>query len=325
MNVLLRVGAILAVVIGFAIQPCVVAAQNFPQRPLRIICPSPPGGAVDFLSRVVAQELAASFGVSAIVDNRAGASAVIASELLAKSPADGYTLMLGYSSHATNPMFFRKLPYDTLKDFAAVAHMGYIPLLLVVHPSVPAHSVAELIALAKARPGQLQFAAGAAGGGPSIAGQLFRYMAGIDIVQVPYKGNAPALIDLLGGRVTMMFDTIATSLAHARSGRLRMFAVTSAQRSSLAPEVLTMGEAGLPGFDVRAWFVVLAPSRTPRVIVAKLNAVINRATSDPDIRSRLSSQGVESVGGSPEQTDAFIRAEVKRWQEIIKAAGMTAD
>ena len=260
-----------------------------------------------------------------IVDNRAGASAVIGSELLAKSPADGYTLMLGYSSHATNPMFFKKLPYDTLRDFAGVAHVGYIPLLLVVHPSVPANSVAELIALAKSRPGQLQFAAGAAGGGPSMAGQLFKYMAGIDVIQVPYKGNAPALIDLLGGRVTLMFDTIATSLAHARAGRLRMLAVTSAQRSSLAPEVLTMGEAGLPGFDVRAWFVVLAPSRTPREIVVKLNAVINNVTRNPDLRSRLSSQGVESVGGSPEQTDAFIRAEVNRWQVIIKSAGMTAD
>jgi tripartite-type tricarboxylate transporter receptor subunit TctC len=325
MSFLLRVGVNLAVVIGFAVQPLGAAAQKFPQRPLRIICPSPPGGAVDFLSRVVAQELAESFGVPVIVDNRAGASAVIGSELLAKSPADGYTLMLGYSSHATNPMFFKKLPYDTLRDFAGVAHVGYIPLLLVVHPSVPANSVAELIALAKSRPGQLQFAAGAAGGGPSMAGQLFKYMAGIDVIQVPYKGNAPALIDLLGGRVTLMFDTIATSLAHAKAGRLRMLAVTSAQRSSLAPEVLTMGEAGLPGFDVRAWFVVLAPSRTPREIVVKLNAVINNVTRNPDLRSRLSSQGVESVGGSPEQTDAFIRAEVKRWQVIIKSAGMTAD
>ena len=325
MSFLLRVGVNMAVVIGFAVQPLGAAAQKFPQRPLRIICPSPPGGAVDFLSRVVAQELAESFGVPVIVDNRAGASAVIGSELLAKSPADGYTLMLGYSSHATNPMFFKKLPYDTLRDFAGVAHVGYIPLLLVVHPSVPANSVAELIALAKSRPGQLQFAAGAAGGGPSMAGHLLKYMAGIDIIQVPYKGNAPALIDLLGGRVTMMFDTIATSLAHAKAGRLRMLAVTSAQRSSLAPEVLTMGEAGLPGFDVRAWFVVLAPSRTPREIVVKLNAVINNAARNPDVRSRLSSQGVESVGGSPEQTDAFIRAEVNRWQEIIKSAGMTAD
>ena len=325
MRFLLRVCVNLAVVVGFAVQPLDAVAQKFPQRPLRMICPSPPGGAVDFLSRVVAQELAASFGVPVIVDNRAGASAVIASELLAKSAADGYTLMLGYSSHATNPMFFKKLPYDTLKDFAGVAHMGYIPLLLVVHPSVPASSVSELIALAKARPGQLQFAAGAAGGGPSIAGQLLKHMAAIDIVQVPYKGNAPALVDLLGGRVTMMFDTIATSLAHARTGRLRMLAVSSAQRSSLAPEVLTMGEAGLPGFDVRAWFVVLAPARTPREIVVKLNAVINNVTRNPDLRSRLSAQGVEAVGGSPEQIDAFIRAEVKRWQEIIKSAGMTAD
>jgi len=290
-----------------------------------MICPSPPGGAVDFLSRTVGQKLAEGLGVSVIVDNRAGASAVIGSDLLAKSAADGYTLMMGYSTHATNPMFIKKLPYDSVRDFAGVALVGYIPLLLVVHPAVPATSVKDLIALAKAKPGQLQFAAGAAGGGPSMAGHMFRYLADIDIIRVPYKGNAPALIDLLGGRVTMMFDTIATSLVHAKTGRLRMLAVTSTQRSTLAPEMPTMAEAGLPGFDVRAWFAVMAPARTPRAILATLNAEINKAFKDPDFRSRLANEGVEIVGGTPEQTDAFIRSEMNRWQKIITAAGMTAD
>ena len=205
------------------------------------------------------------------------------------------------------------------QSFSGIVHVGDIPLLLVVHPSVAATSVRELIALAKARPGHLQFAAGAAGGGPSMAGLLFRQSAGIDIVQVAYKGNAPALTDLLGGQVTMMFDTINTSSALAKAGRLRALAVTSTMRSSLAPELPTMIEAGLPGFDVRAWFAVMAPARTPRDIVQKLNAEINHALNDPTLRSRLSADGIELVGGTPAEIDAFIRAEMARWPKIIKA------
>ena len=295
------------------------AAQNFPTRPMRMITPSPPGGSVDLLARTVAQYLAKSFGVPVIVDNRAGASAVIGTELLAKSAPDGHTLMLGYSTHATNPIFIKKLPYDTLNDFTGIVHVGDIPLLLVVHPSLAATSVRDLIALAKARPGQLQFAAGAAGGGPAMAGLLFRQSAGIDIVQVSYKGNAPALTDLLGGQVTMMFDTINTSIALTKAGRLRALAVTSTKRSSLAPELPTMVEAGLPGFDVRAWFAVMAPARTPRDIVQRLNMEINNALNDPAIRSRLSADGIELVGGTPAEINAFIRAEMTRWPKIIKA------
>ena len=295
------------------------AADKYPARPIRMICPSPPGGAVDMLARVVSQRLAERFGVPVIVDNRAGASAVIGSELLVKSPPDGHTLMLGYSTHATNPIFIKNLPYDTQKDFSAVTMVGYIPLLLVVHPAVAATSVKDLIALAKAKPGQLQFAAGAAGGGPSMAGLLFRQMAAIDIAQIPYKGNAPALIDLLGGQVTMMFDTIGTSLPLARAGRLRMLAVTGIKRSSLVPEMPTMAEVALPGFDVRAWFAVMAPAKTPRDIVNKLNVEINKGLADPAVHVKLAADGVEVVGGTPEQADAFIRAEMERWPRIIKA------
>jgi tripartite-type tricarboxylate transporter receptor subunit TctC len=277
------------------------------------------GGSVDILARTVGQYLAASLGVPVIVDNRVGASGMIGTELLAKSPPDGYTMMMGYSAHATNPIFIKKLPYDTLNDFSGVVHIGDIPLLLVVHPSVPAQSVRELIALAKARPGQLQFAAGATGGGPSMAGLLLNQMAGLDIVQVSYKGNAPAQVDLLGGQVTMMFDTINTSIALARAGRLRALAVTSLKRSSLAPELPTMAEAALPGFDVRAWYAVMVPARTRREIVQKLNVEINKALNDPAIRSRLSGDGVELVGGTPEAADDFIRSEMARWPKIIKA------
>ena len=288
---------------------------------MRMIAPSPAGGSVDILARTVGQYLAANLGVPVIVDNRAGASGMIGTEMLAKSPPDGYTMMMGYSAHATNPIFINKLPYDTLRDFSGVVHVGDIPLLLVVHPAVAAHTVRELIALAKARPGQLQFAAGATGGGPSMAGLLLNQMAGTDISQVSYKGNAPAQIDLLGGQVTMMFDTINTSIGFARAGRLRALAVTSLKRSSLAPELPTMAEAALPGFDVRAWYAVLVPARTPRDLVEKLNVEINKALNDPAIRARLAGDGVELVGGTPGETDAFIRMEMARWPKIIKVGG----
>ena len=307
--------------IALLLHPLVVTAQKFPSRPMRMIAPSPAGGSVDILARTVGQYLAANLGVPVIVDNRVGASGVIGTELLAKSPPDGYTMMMGYSAHATNPIFIKKLPYDTLKDFSAVVHVGDIPLLLVVHPAVAAHSVRELIALAKARPGQLQFAAGATGGGPSMAGLLLNQMAGTDVVQVSYKGNAPAQVDLLGGQVTMMFDTINTSIGFAKAGRLRALAVTSLKRSALAPDLPTMAEAALPGFDVRAWYAVLVPARTPRDLVQKLNAEINKALNDPAIRTRLSNDGVELVGGTPEEADAFIRAEMARWPKIVKTGG----
>ena len=310
-----------AALIALALLPLATAAQQCPSRPMRMICPSPPGGSVDILSRTVAQFLAASYSVPVIVDNRVGASAVIGSELLAKAPPDGHTMMMAYSSHATNPIFIKKLPYDTLKDFSGVAHVGDIPLLLVVHPAVPAQSARELIALARARPGQLQFAAGAQGGGPSMAGMMLNQLAGVDVVQVSYKGNAPAQVDLLGGQVTMMFDTINTSIGLAKAGRLRALAVTSPKRSALAPELPTMAESGLPGFDVRAWFGVIVPARTPRDLVRKLNTEINKALNDPAIRTRLTGDGVELAGGTPEEFDAFIRAEMARWPKIIKTGG----
>ena len=303
----------------------IAGAQPYPSRAVRIIVPVPPGGGVDFLSRALGQKLSDSIGVPVIIDNRPGASAAIGTEQLARSAPDGYTLMMAYSAHATNPIFNSKLPYDTAKDFAALVHVGYIPLLLVVHPSLPATSVKQLIALAKARPGQIQYASGGAGAGAHLSGELLKHMAGIDLIHVPYKGNAPALNDVIGGQVPIMFDTITTCIQHARAGRLRMLAVTSAKRTAQAPEAPTMAEAGLPGFEVSAWYVMLAPAQTPREIVGRLNSELNKAMNDPDLRSRLSNQGVELVGGSAEQADSFIRSEVSRWQKIIKATGMSGN
>lgn len=320
MTCLMRFAAIVAVS-AVASMPAATAAQDFPNRAIRMVAPIPPGGGVDIIARSVSAKLTEKLGVPVVVDNRAGGAGVIGSDYVAKAAPDGYTLLMGYSAHATNPLFIEKMPYDSLKDFAGVIQVGYIPLLLVVHPSVPAKSVGELIALAKSKPGQLSFASGGPGGGPFLAGVLLNYLADVKTVHVPYKGNAPALNDLLGGHVPMMFDTITTSLPHAKSGQLRMLAVTSAQRSGLAPDVPTMEESGLKGFDVRAWFVVFAPAGTPRDIVRRLNAEINAILRDPDFRARSAKDGIELVGGTPEEADAFVRTQSETWQRVLKAVG----
>jgi len=298
---------------------------TYPDKPIKLIVPVPPGGGVDILSRAIGQKMSQSMGVPVVVENKAGASAVIGTELLAKSPPDGYTIMMGYSAHATNPIFNTKLPYDTNKDFAAIAHVGYIPLILVVPPSFPANSVKELIALAKAKPGQLQFASGGAGAGAHLSGELLKATAGVDLIHVPYKGNAPALTDVLGGQVPMMFDTITTSLPHVKAGKLKALAVTSAKRSPLAPDVPTMIEAGLPDFEISAWYVMFAPAGTPRDVMQRLNAEINKAINDPELRRSLGEQGVEFTGGTPEQADAFVHNEIERWGRIIKTRGMSGN
>lgn len=320
----LRLGGLLAAfcVVGVAAMP---AQAAYPDHAIKLIVPVPPGGGVDLLSRAIGAKMQQSMGQPVVIENKAGASAAIGTEALAKSPPDGYTIMMGYSAHATNPIFVPKLPYDTNKDFAAIAHVGYIPLILVVNSSSPYHSVSELIADAKAKPGQLQFASGGAGAGAHLSGELLKSTAGVDIVHVPYKGNAPALNDLLGGQVTMMFDTITTSLPHVKSGRLRALAVTSPKRSPLAPDVPTMIEAGLPDFDISAWYVIFAPAGVPRDVMARLNAEVNKAIADPDLRRTLGEQGVEFTGGTPEEADRFVHSEIERWSRIIKTKGMSGN
>ena len=308
--------------VALALHPLLATAQQFPSRPLRLICPSPPGGSVDILSRTVGQYLAASLGVPVIVDNRVGASAMIGTELLAKSPPDGYTIMMGYSAHATNPIFMKKLPYDTLNDFSGVVHVGDIPLLLVVHPSVAAHSVRELIALAKARPGQLQFAAGATGGGPSMAGLLLNQMAGLDVVQVSYKGNAPALTDLLGGHIPMAVAPIPASHSNVAAGKLRALAVTSTTRSSLLPDVPTVAESGIAGFDASLYYGLAAPAGTPRPIIDKLNKALRDALASDEVKRQLGNDGTEITPGTPEDYGAFIDKDEKKWAQLVKASGV---
>jgi tripartite-type tricarboxylate transporter receptor subunit TctC len=322
MRTLSRLGRIALLAIACTTLPALAWAQHYPDHPIKLIVPVPPGGGVDILSRAIGQKMSASMGVPVVIDNRAGASAAIGTKALAQSPPDGYTIMMGYSAHATNPIFNPNLPYDTKKDFAAIAHVGYIPLILVVPTSSPVNSVKELIALAKAKPGQLQFASGGAGAGAHLSGELLKVTAGVDIIHVPYKGNAPALNDLLGGHVSMMFDTINTSLPHVKAGSLKALAVTSRKRSPLALDVPTMIEAGLPGFEISAWYVMFAPANTPKDIMQRLNAEVNKAIKDPELRATLGDQGVELTGGTSEEADAFVNGEIERWAKIIKATGM---
>jgi tripartite-type tricarboxylate transporter receptor subunit TctC len=313
---------VLAAIAAIIVGPAFAA---YPDHAIKLIVPVPPGGGVDILSRAIGAKMSQSMGVPVVVENRPGASAAIGTELLARSPPDGYTIMMGYSAHATNPIFSPKLPYDASKDFSAVAYVGYIPLILVVNPSFPPNSVKELIALAKAKPGQLQFASGGAGAGAHLSGELLKATAGVDLIHVPYKGNAPALTDVLGGQVPMMFDTITTALPHVKAGKLKALAVTSAKRSPLAPDVPTMIEAGLPDFEISAWYVMFAPAGVPHDILQRLNGEINKAIEDPDLRHTLGQQGVVFVGGTPEQADAFVHGEIARWAKIIKAKGMTGN
>jgi tripartite-type tricarboxylate transporter receptor subunit TctC len=320
-----RFAFIAAIALALFAAPVAAQAPAYPAKPIRIVAPVPPGGGVDILSRAIGQKLSEAVKTPVVIENKPGASAAVGTDLVAKSAADGYTLLMAYTAHATNPYLNPNLAYDTERDFAPVVLVGYIPLVLVVHPSVPANSVRELIALAKAKPGQLSYASGGAGAGAHLSGELFRTLAQVDVTHVPYKGNAPALVDLLGGQVTMMFDTVNTAMPHVKSGKLKLLASTTPKRSSLAPDTPTMIESGLPGFEVSAWYAVIAPAKTPRDVIARLNAEINKALADPEMKAKFAAQGVEFVGGTPEQAERFIRGESERWGKIIKAQGMKAD
>lgn len=300
------------------------AAQKYPTQTINVIAASSPGGGIDFFARVVAQKLSDA-GARAIVVNKPGANSLIGFEFVAKSAPDGYTLLMTAGSFVTTPFLYDKVPYDGERDFTPVIYAGYIPLILVTPPSFPPTSVRELIALAKARPGEVQYANGGTGSGGNLSTELLKYLAKIDIAGIPYKGNAPALTALMGGHVSMMFDTLNTSLPFVQARRLKVLSITSAQRSALAPEYPTMIESGLPSFEVTAWYMLLAPKKTPRDIVLKLNADLNKSFADADTVKRMLSQGVTLTGGTPEQAETQLQTEVKRWGPLIKAAGIKGE
>jgi len=296
--------------------------QDYPSRPIRMIVPFPAGGTADLLARQIGQTMGEALRQQVVIENRTGAGGNIGADLAAKAKPDGYTLLMGtVSTHAINPNLYPNMPYDPVKDFAPVAMVARMPNLLVLHPSVPAANVAELIALAKARPGTLAFASAGNGTTQHLAGELFKKMAGVDMIHVPYKGNAPAVTDLVGGQVQVMFDNIPVSLQQVRAGKLRALAVTGPARSPVLPQLPTVAEAALAGYNITSWFGLYAPSGTSPQIIERLNREANKALSSVPIRRRLTDQGIEPAGGTPGQFAEFMRAELVKWGKIVRESG----
>jgi tripartite-type tricarboxylate transporter receptor subunit TctC len=311
-----------AALLGLAASASVHAV--YPDHPIKFIVPVAPGGVTDVVARVLASQLQQSLGQPVIVENRAGGSGIPAAELVTHAKADGYTLFMGTIGTLTvNPSVFPNLSYDPAKDFVPVSLVASAPTVLVVNPSVPARSVRELIEYAKAHPGALNYASFGNATSPHLAGELFKSLAGVQIVHIPYKGGAPAMTDLLGGRVQMMFDNIITSLPHVKEGKLRALAVTAPTRSKLMPDVPTMAEAGLPGQEVSGWVGLVAPAGTPPEVVSKLSSEIARILRDPDTQSKI--VGTEAIGSTPEEFGSFMRAEAAKWARLVKEANIRAD
>ncbi|HET9652806.1 MAG TPA: tripartite tricarboxylate transporter substrate binding protein [Usitatibacter sp.] len=299
----------------------VFAAADYPNKPIKLIVPFAPGGGNDAVARTIAQKISAGLGQQVVVDNRAGAGGVVGAELAAKSPADGYTLFLGgVGSHAINPNLHRDLPYDPVKDFAPVCLIASAPLILVVNPSVPAHTVAELVALARSKPRALNYASNGNGSSSHLAAVMFESMTGAPMTHVPYKGLSPALVDLLSGQVQLMFSSVVAILPHIQSGKLRALAVTGTSRLASLPNVPTVAETGVAGYQATSWYGILAPAGTPREVVMKLNAEINRAVASPEVRNAFAVEGAVPAGGTPEDFGNHIRAEMERLGKVIRDA-----
>lgn len=296
------------------------AAQNWPDKPIHMIVPFPPGGSADTLARLLDDKISADLKQPIVVDNHPGAGGNLGTDIAAKAPPDGYTFMMTPSSIASQPSLYAKLTWDPVRDFAPVGLIATTPNILVVNTAVPAHSVKELIALAKAEPGRLSYASGGIGATNHLAGELFKRMTDTQIVHVPYRGNPLAVIDVMNGQVTMMFDFMITSLPHVKAGQLRALAVTGAKRSPQVPDLPTVSEAGVPGYEASTWFVVMAPTGTPPAIITRFNHELNAALKLPDVRKRLDELGAEPLGGTPDDAAKLLKSEIAKWADVIKAA-----
>ena len=317
--------ALTAVACFVAVTAATVHAQSYPMKPVRMIAASSPGSAVDIVARIVAQKLGENIGQQVVIDNRAGAGGNLGAELAAKAPPDGYTLFMGTPAHAINTGLYRKLNYDLVRDFAPVSQVSSGQYVVIVHPSLPVKSIKELIALARAKPGQLNYASAGSGNATHLAGELFASKTNTKLVHVPYKGSGPALNDVVGGQVQLMFCNLTAAMPQVKNGRIRALAVTGAKRTAAAPEIPTVIEAGVPGYTVVSWFGVLVPAGTPRDIVMRLNADLARTMQATDVRDRLAGDGAEPLTGTPEQFGAFIRAEITQWTKVIKDAGVVPE
>jgi tripartite-type tricarboxylate transporter receptor subunit TctC len=318
---LLRVAAFMA--LACAAPLC---AQTFPIKPLRLVVTLPPGGATDITARIIAAKLGEVMGQTVIVENRPGAGGQIGAEQVAKSAADGYTLLFGgINSHGISPALYKRQPYDPVRDFAPISLASTTPNVLVVHPSVPVTSVAELIAYAKANPGKLDYGSSGIGNSPHLTMELFKSLAGVKLNHVPYKGGGQYVLALLTGEVPVAFDNLPGEIANIRSGKIRALAVTSAKRAPQLPEVPTVAESGLPGFEVTVWFGFFAPAATPRPVLAQLNAAIVKALGAPDLKAKLDQQGAAAAPSTPEELAAFVASELVKWAQVVKDSGASAD
>jgi tripartite-type tricarboxylate transporter receptor subunit TctC len=317
--------AVVAVALGL-LTATVAMAQSWPAKPVRIIVPFPPGGGLDFFTRIAAAKLQENLRQQFLVENRSGAGGMIGAEAGAKAPPDGYTVLLASSAEITiNQHLYPKIAYDSTKDFAPASYVAHAAMLFSVHPSLPAKTLKDVVALARARPGQLNYASAGTGGVQHLAGEILKSTAKIDIVHVPYKGAGPAVVDMVGGHVSMGFTALPSSIQQARAGKLRPIAVTSNKRSEAAPELPTFTELGFPQIDLVVWYGVLFPARTPADIVNRMSTEINRAVQSPDVKQKLLQQGVESVGTTPEQFAKFMQSEIQRYGKIIREVGAKPD
>jgi tripartite-type tricarboxylate transporter receptor subunit TctC len=322
----LTLGA-LALAAAVAAAPLAVSAQaTYPTKPITVIVPFAAGGTTDILARVIGQALSKELGQPVLVDNRAGAGGNIGTSMAAKSPADGYTLLMGtVGTHAINQSLYKKLTFDPIKDFAPLTRVAMVPNLLVANPGKPFKNVKELIAYAKANPGKVNFGSSGSGSSIHLSGELFNSLAHVQMVHVPYKGSAPAATDLVAGQIDIMFDNMPSAIQHVRSGRLRPLAVTTAKRSPELPNVPTIAEAGVPGYEATSWFGMLAPAGTPAPIVTRLNGALVKVLADPAVKKKLAEQGAETYSEKPEQFAAFIRSETAKWSKVVKDSGASVD
>ena len=312
------------VALTVAVSATCAHAQDYPARGIRYIVPTTAGGSSDTLARVIAPRLADALGQPVVIDNRPGANGIIGSELVAKAAGDGYTLLQVATSHATNPAMGVKLPYDTLRDFMPITLLSQQPNLWIAHPSLPAATIKALVAFAKARPGQIDFASSGSGSSQHLAGELLNVLGGIQLMHIPYKGSPPALIDVLGGRVAVMVSTLAPAMPHVKLARLRALAITSSARANAAPDIPTVGESGVANYEAISWQGVAAPAGTPRSVVQRLNSELRKVLVQTEAQRQLAAQGYEPLSGTPDAFDAYIKAEIAKWSRVVKSAGLHA-
>ncbi|HEY0338519.1 MAG TPA: tripartite tricarboxylate transporter substrate binding protein [Burkholderiales bacterium] len=315
-----------------ALTMCVIAfsadAQtraDYPKRPVRFIIAQTPGGNADFVGRIIAESLGKRLGQQFVVDNRPGASGIIATEITAKAPSDGYTLLLVTTSFGVNPGLYKKLPYDPLNDLAPITHIAYAPQILVVSPSLPVQSVKDLIALARSKPGELNYGVSSIAGATQLAAELFNLTAKVKMTQIPYRGAPAMLVDLIGGRIDLSFATMPSAMGHVRSGKLRGIAVTSVKRSALVPNLPTIAENGLPGYEMVAWQGLLAPKATPATLIQLLNREMVTIVNQPEVRKQLSAEGGEPIGNTPDEFARWLKIEIAKWTKVVKEANIRAE